>query len=110
MTTIKPRRVEADECRDLRNYLTAHGYTFTEAPRRSAGFSRSGYASGRFDFEIASYRGAPCRIAIEMKRADGGTVSEKQVNQLWLYRQSGSVAVICWGASDAMTFLTELAR
>ena len=110
MTTIKPRAVEADESLAFRDYLTANGYVFTEAPRRSASFRRSGYAAGRFDFEITSHRGEIANIAIEMKRRDGGTVTEKQTKQLWAYRERGFTAAICWGAADAMMFLSEAAR
>lgn len=102
-------RLERDEAKDLRDWLTAKGYEFDEAPRGNSGFVRNGLAKGRPDFLVLTITIKSQRpVAIELKRADGGSVTPEQVAKLNRYRRAGWHTAICFGAESAITELTRL--
>lgn len=50
----------------------------------------------------------PCGVAVEMKRAKGGTVSKSQKAWHESLRACGWYVIVARGAADALTQLTEL--
>jgi len=66
-----------------------------------------GLRSGVPDLILPVSRGEHHAMAIEMKRAGGGTLSEKQKSWIHYLEEGGWHAVVCAGADDAIKRIAE---
>jgi len=125
---------EKHEQRMFAKWLTYAGYIFIYVPNDtplSAGkgseqyrnapnegwrwdLQRRGMKSGFPDYLVFGTREVrhvkPLKIAIEMKRQDGGQISARQKQWHELLRLCGWQVAVCKGAQEAMNFVSQVDR
>lgn len=73
-------------------------------------FKAEGVRKGFPDMILPVARGAYHSLAIELKRRKGGVVSPEQKAWLAALKEQGWSAVVCRGADEAITAITEYLR
>jgi len=73
-------------------------------------FKAEGVRKGFPDMILPVARGAYHSLAIELKRRKGGTISPEQKAWIEALKSQGWSAVVCRGADEAITVITEYLR
>ena len=77
------------------------------SPRNGARMKAEGYRAGTPDLFLAIPRGTRGGLFVEMKRRDGGTLSESQREMLFNLSQQGYATGVACGWEAAKNMITE---
>lgn len=107
-------RTEAQEQVELAAWLRARGWLFTATANGAATSqaqrvqqARGGLKRGVPDLLVFDGPKGYAGVAIELKRARGGTVRPEQARWLAELRQRGWLAIVARGAADAIRQIEE---
>ena len=88
----------------LMHHIPNGGY---RNPREAARLQREGVRPGIPDIFLPCARGGHHGLYIELKRRDGGRLSEKQGTMIAALREEGYRVEVCHGADEAIRVIAE---